>query len=363
MSQQIMRLLGYLSIIILVVAGIGLLQLWLNPLNLPREQIDAMRSGDFQKAVSTTLAVENDPYKSADDKALAVYSTLGAGYRLSGDVSTRIADIQKMKKIILDPQVSLWIRVNMLNVLASAYSTSGGDQDVVAEVFKDAPFSAYTATAKDADQSARLSARKLFEWSYSMKPTSLAAISIARWHSEQVYYNPTQATSTTREQFMAAADYMRKADAASLVEKGEDPTFINSTRYLVYLHWRAVIYGRLAGVKGEPYQSNYRSVYDDFISYAQSQNTVFAEEYLHYARLYYARRLAQDQDFIGAKKQLDTLAQEMNAIRDPKISVFLQFLRTEGARPEAATWQNLVFSGFVISPEFKAAVEKVVPTK
>ena len=317
--------------------------------------IEKQRSGDFAGALAEAEAVQNDPGSSAEEKALATYNTLGAQYRLTGDTDARLVDIQNMKKVILDETISVSTRVNMLEVLSKQYYISGRDSAVFAEIYKDAPFSTYLAPG-DPD----LSARRLAEWSYGMMPTSNAAITIARWYTEQRLLNPTQATSTTKVYAAAAEDYLAKADAASLAEAKADASYSNSRRYLFYRYWRTMIIGRLATQKGEPYQSQYRAAYEEFITFAQTQKNIIAEEYLLNARLFFAQRLVRNKDEASAKIQLDQLAKEMIAADNPDVNTFFLLLRNEYKnQPTGLTWTS-VKNMSAVSPDFKAAVEKIV---
>lgn len=323
--------------------------------------IQKQRSGDFAGALAEARSIQNDPNSSAEEKALATYNTLGAEFRLTGDINTRLSDVRKMKAIVLDESVSLKTRANVLNNLAAAYSNSGATPSVADEIFKDEPFRQYYSAAEDPDRMVRLSTRKLFEWSYSMNPTSYAAISIARWYSEQQAFNPGLATSTLRAYADLAEDYLKKADAASEEEMREDRTYSDSVRYLVYRHWRTVVIGRLAAPDRPEYQKIFRSTYDEFITFTQTQQNVLARGFLFYARLYYASKLSRVGDDANAKIQLDLLAGELNSVPDPSTNIFLRFLRNEHEeRPTGASWINLVESKYALSPAFKAAVEKVL---
>ena len=371
MSTTITRLIGFLILIAAFVLAFFLVQSFVSRDASNSGQssgwkwlsatVQKQREGDFSGALAEARLVQDDPGSSAEAKALATLNTLGAEYRVTGEASTRLSDVKKMKEIIMNESVSLWTRVSALNTLAGQYSISGGDSAVFAEIFKDKPFSDYFASAEDPDRTARLSARKLFEWSYSMRPTSFAAINISRWYSEQMLFNPNLPTSTRTKDLDIAEDYLKKADAVSLEEAKQDSSYSDSGRYLVYRYWRTVIFGRLAGPTRPEYLSEYRATYDEFISFAKAQRNVLAEEYLSYARLYYAAKLALEKDTVGAKTQLDLLADEMSLVSDPSVSVFMRFLRNEYTnRPTGPSWKNLVENKYAISPKFKAAVEKVI---
>lgn len=320
-----------------------------------KETLEAARAGDYEAAITNSNSIQSDPKNSAEAKALATFSTIGAQYRLTADTNARLIDIRNMKKIILDRELSLWTRVNTLNALGSQYSNSGRDPAVFAEIYKDAPFETYLVPG-DPD----LSARHLAEWSYEMMPTSFAAIGIARWYTEQYITNPNQAASVTASNAAIAEDYLKKADAAALEEAKQDSAYPNSTRYLVYRYWRAMIIARLAVQKGEPYVSQYKAVYNEFIKYGLTQRNVLAKDFVLYARLFFAQRLTQEDDQVAAKAQLDLLAQELRAVATSTTSVFVQFLKNESRNaPTGPNW-TAAKNMSLISPNFKAEVEKVL---
>jgi hypothetical protein len=201
-----------------------------------------------------------------------------------------------------------------------------------------------------------------------LRPTSFAAIQIARWYSEQKAFYPDLSPAKNGEYGFLADDYLKKADAASVQEAKEDPTYLNSTRYLVYRYGRAVVIGRLAGFQnrlGPEYQPKYRAAYEEFIDFAETQENVIAREYVLYSRMFYAQTLLRNKDEAATKQQLDLLAQEILAVLNvdttPSSSVFLRFLRNEYKyRSDGATWKNLVEGEYKYSPNFKAAIEKVL---
>ena len=366
MSQRLLQQILGLLFLVVVAVGVFLLPVIFSKFNPPTtesdpaevtqsELMEAVRVGNFKTASEKYLSIQNDPNASADEKALAVLNTLGMQYRLTGNPGTRLVDIQNMKKIILDESVSLNIRADALDSLANQYHISGRHPAVFTEIYKDEPFSLYLAPG-DPD----LSARRLAEWSYGMVPTSNSAIVIARWYAEQYILNPNQAADVTDEYATRAEEYLNKASAASQKEKERDPGYVDSTRYLVYRYWHAIITGQLAEQKGEPYKSQYRKVYEDFIQFTQTQNNVLARGYLLYAYLFFAQRVAQQGDESGAKIYLDKLVRELRKVENPRTSVFVLFLKNEYRyRPTGATW-GVVRNMSEISPSFKSAIDEII---
>jgi len=322
----------------------------------PTQLIDSKRMGDHSTAVKNFEAIQNDPLQKADAKALAVYNIYGSRFKLSANILDQIKDVQDMKKVILDPNVALWTRVNTLNILSASYCGSGRDPAVLGEIYKDAPFNTYFVEGEP-----DLSARHISEWSYSMMPTSFAAVRIARWYSEQKITYPNLAATTTAEYVAKAEQYLGYADTYAAVEAKNDPQYHDSSRYMLYRFWKAIIIGRLAREKGAPYTGTYRGEYDNFFKFAQAQQNAVAKEYIYYARFFFSGQLMADKDATAAKAQLDQLAQELNSMSNPDVSTFVRFLRFESTRPTGQNWRLAQYL-FKTSPDFKAAVDHVIAT-
>ncbi len=363
MPQQRPYLIIVLTFVGVLAVGVGLVYFFFfygsSPVperaSVSSELVQDVRSGNFEEAFAQSLSIQSDVNKSADEKALALFATLGTQFRLTGDPETRLVDIRNMKKVILDTAVSGSVRINILNTLAMQYSISARDNAVFMEIYKDAPFDQYLAKG-DPD----LSARKLYEWSYSLFPTSNAAISIARWYTEQAIINSDQPLNVTQVYAATAEEWLKKADVATKEEAKRDPSYGDSTRYLVYRYWRTIVIGRLAVQKGEPYRSSYRTEFEDFFTFAEGQQNTLAADYILYGRLFYAQRFIYDNDNAAAKVQADLLATALTAVSDPKTSAFIRFLKNESAR-NGVTWRG-ISSLFPVSPAFKEAVQKALGT-
>ncbi len=363
--SHILQLTVFLLILVLLLVGLGIVQIFFPAIapfklgttrteSVPTPIINAVRAGDFNAALTERSAVQNNPNATAQEKAVATYNAIGSQFRTTGENAAILEEIRSMKGIITDEAVSLATRVNTLNVFSSQYSISGRDPEVFAEMYKDEPFSTYLVP-NDPDQSAR----KLAEWSYSLMPTSLAAINIARWYTEQVVVNPDQSPETTQEYATIAEDFLKKAEAASVEEAKRSATYSDSSRYLLFRYWRTMVISRLALQIGEPYRSQVRTTFDEFITFAQSQRNVLAKDQLSYARFFYAQRLFQLEDTVAGQIQLDLLAREMETVQNPKTSPFMRFLFREFTyRPEGANWV-LVTELAKVSPSFRVAVEEV----
>ena len=324
---------------------------------VPAEFVEPRRTGDYELAVSTYESTINDPTKSSEEKAIATYGAAGAKFHVTGDINDRLADVQSLKKIVVDPTISLATRIASLNILAAAYADSGRDPVVFEEMYKDEPFRSYLAPGEP-----ELSSRQLYEWSYSLKPTSLAAVRIAKWYSEQYVFNENQTEDTTKAYVALTEDYMNKATALIATEAEKDPTFYESSQYVNYLYWKAVITGRLSLQKGEPYTSQYHDTYDQYIKFAQESLNPLAKEYLFYARYNFSLRLFRANDFEATKIQLDLLAKELDALPHPDVTGFVRFLRNIYTYQRKGLNWTITEKLFTVSPNFKTTVERIIAT-
>lgn len=320
------------------------------------EMNTAMRSGDLQSALSIFRSIQDDPRASSAEKARAALLALGAEYRVSGDRAALLADVRSLKKMIVDESVPVEVRARLIAALAAQYSVSGNDAAVLAEIFSGDPFSTY-AVATDPDQSIT----NLYEWSHMLSPTAYAAINIARWHSRPAI--PSQGRSwwtMTDESATEAVRYLQEADALAAQEIQDEPWHVEGSQYFWYRYWRAVVTGRLADKLDEPYASEYRGEYDEFIAFALAHSATLAKEALPFARFEYAIRLLQDADSDAAKRQLQLLALDISEMPYPDANPFVLFLRNvHASAPNGNAWQPTAALTRV-SSEFKTAVEAVV---
>jgi hypothetical protein len=127
MTDHTKRLLGTLFVLLLIVAvvfGLGMFKLYLSGSResvWPTGVVESYRAGDYQAAVENTAKIVSNPNKTEEAKANAIYNSLGAAYRLSGDKKDMMTDIQNMKNIITNESLSLEIRAATLDVLAKEY--------------------------------------------------------------------------------------------------------------------------------------------------------------------------------------------------------------------------------------------------
>jgi len=316
----------------------------------------AMRSGDLENALAIFRAIKDDPRASSEEKARSALLALGAEYRISGDQTTLVSDVRSLKQMIVDESVPVEVRARLISALAAQYSVSGNDDAVFAEIFADAPFNQHLV-AGETDRSIK----NLYEWSHMVAPTSYAAINIARWHSRpavpsegRAWWTMSEASATETQRYIAEADLLAAEEVAN------EPWHIEGSQYFWYRYWRAVVTGRLADKLDEPYSSQYRSEYDEFIAFAVAHKAALAKEALPFARFEYAIRLLQDTDADGARRQLGLLAQDMRGLPFPDANPFILFVRNAHASaPDGNAWQPTAALTRV-SSEFKTAVEGVV---
>ncbi len=323
---------------------------------MPTKLIEAQRVGDYVTVLAELDAIRNDPTKTTEEKAIATFSADGARFHLTGNIDDRLQDIRDIKAAITDPTVPEKTKAYALNVLAASFNDMGRDAAVFTEVFKDAPFNAYL-TPGDPE----LSFRRLFEWSYEMFPTYWSAIRISKWYAEQYVYNPNQPIETTKAYAERAVEFLNKADALIASESRRDPEFLSSARYIEYRHWRAVNVGRLSRQIGEPYTSQYRQGFEDYLALAEASPSAYARGSKLFGRYLYAARMFLDNDTVAVKTQLDLLAADMNAIENPDVVAFALFLRNTRSQPTGLNW-TFIKNVSELSPAFKAAVDRFTVT-
>jgi len=318
-------------------------------------------AGDYQGVLADDAAIQSDPNKSNEDKALATISSVGASFHVSASISDRLKDVDNLKQIVIDTTLPASVRVKALNTLASQYSDSGRNPAVFTEMYKDEPFSKFLVQGDP-----EASAKNLFEWSYSISPTSVAAIRVAKWYSEQPLFHRELSKDVKLQDVKTAGEWLPKADAASLAELKKDPSFLTTTDYVNFLYFRVMVIGRSAAADRKlketdnPFEGQYRDAFDSYILFALTGQNVMATEYLYYARFTYANELVADNDSASAKIQLDTLAKELNALKDPAAHGFPNFLvNTHTFSPTGVNWTAMP-KLFAVSPDFKAATDHIL---
>lgn len=315
--------------------------------------LQAKTSGDNQQAITAYQAIVNNPQSTDQQKATAAINIAGVGFSVSGDVSAQLQDVQTMEQIATDTNVSLGVRATALSILGNAYENSGQNPAIFAAIYKNPPFSAYLVP-----NNPQLSALNLEEASYGLARTSTAAISAAYIASGQYFANPSQSASTTAAYASTTIEYLGDADAVAVGES-QAPGYADSTRYMLYRAERTVVVGRLAIEVGGQYESTYKQTFSDFFVFAQSKQSTSATDETLSVRYQYARILAADKDTADEKTDLDALAQELNALATPNTHPFVAFLQNAYSNQSGTTWIGIQ-KMFTVSPDFKAAVTKLV---
>ncbi len=364
MSHELLRrfFIGLFVIIVLAMVAVVLLYISGGKTNrLPSgppqpEVVNNMHRGNFQDAITAAQKVFDDPNSDSSSRARAQFSIFGAQFELTGDVDSFISDIEKMKTIVLDETVDMRTRVNALNVIASSYYISGNNPSVFAAIYSTAPFNSYLV-----DKSPEMSARKLYEWSYSMRPTADAAIGISKWYGEQPIRNGVRMTEAQVAEVVAKSEqYLKLAEEAAYNEEKVDPQYLASARYQAYRYDRVRVILRLATQIGEPYQSSYTDEINKFIDFAQQSGKVVSITQIRNVWFYQAAKLNRDGNTDGAKAVLKTLADSIAKEENPSKDSFIRFMYYElKLRPNGASALQLN-TMFGLSPEFKAAAETMM---
>jgi hypothetical protein len=234
----------------------------LTPL-IPQALVQSMRTGQFQAAVDEYERIMHKTDASSDEKALAVLNVAGARFNLTGNASAWIQDVQALKQVVADPNVVIRTRAAALAELQLAYNYSGRDPAVFAEIYKDGPTKQYLVP-----NSPDLSAIKIGEASYALRPAALSAIYTAQLYAAQYFLNPQQTASTTTL-FISRAEYLLgKAAEAEKRESAVAQDYEQSSRYFSYLQWNAITQGYLAVEKGAPYTSTFRDAFSKYFVFA-----------------------------------------------------------------------------------------------
>lgn len=318
------------------------------------ELVSTRKSGDYTTALAQYQAILQDPNSTAEQKAIATYSIAGAEFHATGDISTRLQDIKNLKQVVLDTTLSAPTRAIAANVLAASYGDSGRDTTVFAELFKDAPFNESLAPGNPG-----LSVRHLYEMSYGIYPSPEAAIHIAKWYADKAVLSNQLDATTTQSYITSAEEYLKKGEVAAAQRAKENPQYASGVQYYVwYQFWYATVVGRLAQSGVAPYTTQYRDEFNKYIDFTNKIQDVQALENLYYARFYYAQVLKAD-DAAAATTQLDLLAQELDALKEPTRSGFVRLMQNAFRQtddPNRRVLRDLA----AISPNFKTTMNRLV---
>jgi hypothetical protein len=230
---------------------------------------------------------------------------------------------------------------------------------VFKEIYKDSPFDAFLVP-----NSPQLSALNLAKLSYQLAPSSNAAITVAQISAGQYFGGTHQSASTTAMNVATAEDYLNKADLSAQREQNASPdVYKNGERYLTYRIWRAITIGFLAVEAGEPFKSQYRQEYEDFITYAKNLQSTHAKDEIFYARMNYARILASEKDLATEKVQLDAMANELGSITNVNSYSYSWFLRNQLKYRPTDPLSLALKQMYGVSPSFKAIADKLAASK
>ncbi len=356
--RSLLALLGILVVLI----SIPLIWAFVRDTEAPSEQVDssvgleaisdAMRQGDYESAVARLRAIQADESATADDKARAVIYSLGAG-RALGDTGAVAADVLSLKASIVDEGVSPALKAALINKLVTQLSVSGNDPAINNLIFADAPFDSYRASGDD-----RKSLINLTMWSLETAPSAVAAITLARWHSQPSVPWAGGADAVTEASAQEALRFLTIADSRVDAESKDDPAYETRADFFFYRFWRAIIVGRLAEVLGEPYTSQVRAEFDGFLSFAEAHPAAWAREWLPFARYWYAASLLDDADTDASREQLDLLTEELAVITQRETNSFILNVRDQFKR-RGEGW-GTISALADLSPSFKTAIEGII---
>lgn len=306
-------------------------------------------AGDYRQAVATYESVVTNPQASVDHRARALLNMTGARYAISGKVEDYITDLEEMKKVILDKDVSLDLKVDLLNMLGSSYCRSGWQPEVFKAIYSGPVFEDFLAS-NDPD----LSSRRLYEWSYSIQPTAKAAVRIARWYVEQPFFNKNLPKSEKDAYIQKAIKYMEEGERLQKRAAVDFQNVDQSNAYLAYWYWRAYDTGLLAWYDPANYKDKYKQAYADFFAQADKSLNVNGDENLPYAHLYFAMSLlGRDNDKEAAAAELQKLMDFMNNTPNPEISPFTNYIKNGGGSTQGFARLTSTF------PEFKVFIEEL----
>lgn len=361
MSHQLLRrfFIGLFVIIVLSMVAVVLLYVsGKSGTRLPSgpaqpEVVNNMHAGNFEAAIAAADAVVQDPNADSSMRARAQFSTFAAEFQVTGNVESFIKDVEKMKLIALDETVDIRTRVNALNMVGSAYYISGNNPEVFDAIYKSAPFSDYRV-----ENNPDLSARKIYEWAYSVRKNPDSAIGISKWYSEQPIRNGIRMTEQQLAETIAKAEeYLKLAEAASLEAEKEDPEYLASARYLTYRYDRLRVIIRLATQIGEPYEGRYMEEVDRYVEFARASGVYQAPVTIRNIWFYQAAKLTRDGKTDAAKTVLAGLARDLATLEEPQKDAFVRFMYYElKLRPRGASALQ-INNMYGVSPEFKAAAE------
>ncbi|MSU73814.1 hypothetical protein EXS56_01610 [Candidatus Kaiserbacteria bacterium] len=284
-------------------------------------------AGEYQAAIAAYTNVMQEPSLTADQRARATIFVSWARFNLSGNVQDLVYDIKEMKKQALNQDVSVALRVNLINLIGSAYGTRQ------TEIF-DAIYSGTTFANFRVEGDGALSGRKLFGWSYSLKPTSQAAVRIARWYIEtSLFQKPVVVPpAEVAERVQAAVRYMGEAKVLEAQERAATDNIENSSDHMLYMYWYALESGYLARLRGgDSFVGTYKQAYADFFAEAATSDSPSTLQKLPYAHYFLANALFKvDKDRVAAGAELDKAIDAVNSYPNPKASQFVEFVKNDG---------------------------------
>lgn len=203
-------------------------------------KVESMREATNNYIYGKDISDTYDNLKMRDDLTKVEISKLavlaGGAYRTSGEESYLKEYIDRLKKVVLDPEQSKLEKAKRLNELATLFCGLGRDTDTLSEIFKGEPFSKYWVEGDGA-----LSAKKLLEWSYSeFGKRPMSAIFLSRWYVNRTLVRDLDA-KTKKENLKMARKYLTEADELVKEEVLRYKYFTDTYEYNIYEFWKTFI--------------------------------------------------------------------------------------------------------------------------
>lgn len=318
---------------------------------------EASRGGDFTGAVEKFDALMEQKNVSSVEKARAIWSVASARFEATGDMQTYLQDIELMKESIVDETVPLYIRVSLINDVASSYCASGRTPEVFAAIYSGEPFAQHLVPGDP-----NLSSRKMHEWSWSLRPTAKAAVRIARWYAEELVYNKSLTAAERVAYTQKAKDLVFDGEGLAKLESERlKDKFDTSKRNVGYQFWRAMTIGSLAAAGDQESKGQYRSEFDSFLAMlANYDNADARDDYKPYAELFFAWFLLNvDKDEAAARAHIETA---VSSVRNSNVATneFAIFLANESSKP-AWDFASMVSEEMrAFSPAYDALIKEML---
>ncbi len=322
--------------------------------SIPSRVTTLVESGDLGNAVVSYQEIGAAPNTTPNDLAQATRNIAGIRFRMSGELSDVIKDVQDLKRGIGHPEVEPEVQARNIAAIGHMYMDSGEDGVVFEEIFKDEPFRSHLAEGDVLD-----SIRNLYIWSYEMYPNARSAIDVASFSMLKVLNHRDLSPSERADDLTTARNYLVHAEMLSATEMKKTNSYARSHRYAGYLFWRAFVIGALTLVEGDPDTEQYKTTYEEVLARFTQHGNGNSLQYLPLLHWHYAVFLyAIDNDEAAAGSHLTSAAKEAQTTLNRD---FLSLIKNKKAQqPQPNDFLGASFFEMAkFSPEFKALVDSI----